>query len=157
MQFTKPSTNMKFAITISLMVLCQCAMGQDDLQENSQDSDYGLVYFLRGKGMAGSATAFSALIDDERVCKLDNRRFSVHEVQPGTHEFIAQFSGKKRKKKAEIAVIDIEPGETYYIQMIMQASFFINDVSAQEITRNSALRLKKDDKIQLDRNCRVLD
>ena len=148
---------MKLAITISLMVLCQCAMGQDDLKENSEDSDYGLVYFLRGKGMAGAATAFSAIIDGERVCKLDNRRFSVHEVQPGRHEFMAQFSGKKGKKKAEIAVIDIEAGETYYIQMIIQTSFLMNDVSAQEITKNSAIRLKKDDKIQLDRNCRVVD
>jgi len=36
------------------------------------DADHGLVYFIRGKGFAGSATAFSAIIDDVRVCKLDN-------------------------------------------------------------------------------------
>lgn len=124
-----------------------------DLNENSADSAFGLVYFLRGKGFEGSAVAFSALIDGERVCKLNNRRYSSHQVEPGRHEFSAQFAGKSGKKKAEKAVIDIEAGGTYYIQMIMQSSFVTNDVSAQEITRNSAVRLLDDDKIQLDPNC----
>ena len=124
-----------------------------DLPENDTNAEYGLVYFLRGKGHAGSATAFSALIDDVRVCKLNNRRYSVHQVSPGKHEFKAQFGGKKGKKKAEIALIEIEAGKTYYIQMVMQASFWVNDVSAQEITRNSALRLFEDDEIKLDPNC----
>ncbi len=94
-----------------------------DLQENDPNAEYGLVYFVRGKGNAGSATAFSALIDNVRVCKLNNRRYSVHKVEPGEHEFKAQFGGKKGKKKAEVAVIEIEPGQTYYLQMVMQASF----------------------------------
>lgn len=104
--------------------------------------------------MAGSATAFSAIIDEDRVCKLNNRRYSVHEVGPGMHKFKAQFAGKKGKKKAEIAEIEIEAGETYYIQMVMQASFWVNDVSPVEITRNSALRLLREDEIKLDPNCR---
>ena len=125
------------------------------LAENDPDSPNGLVYFLRGKGHAGSATAFSAIVDDTLACKLNNRRYSVHEIPPGRHEFKAQFGGKKGKEKAEIAVIDIEAGKTYYIQMVMQASFWVNDVSAQEITRNSALRLMEDDKIKLDTDCKV--
>ncbi len=77
----------------------------------------------------------------------------VFRSQSGTQEFKAQFGGKKGKKKAEVAVIEIEPGQTYYLQMVMQASFWVNDVTAQEITRNSALRLLEDDKIKLDPNC----
>ena len=140
-------------IPLLAIVLTTNTVLAQDLPENDPDADFGLVYFLRGKGHAGSATAFSALIDDVRVCKLNNRRYSVHEVSPGEHEFKAQFGGKKGKKKAEVALIEIEAGKTYYIQMIMQASFWVNDVSAQEITRNSALRLFKDDEIKLDPNC----
>ena len=143
---------MKLIIGIALLALCHFAMSQD-LKENSNDSEFGIVYFMRGKGHAGSATAFSALIDGERVCKLNNRSYSVHEVSPGSHEFTAQFGGKTGKEKAEIAEIEIEAGGTYYIQMVMQTSFFVNDVIAQEITRNSALRLLKDDKLKLDPNC----
>ena len=142
----------RFVILLSAFFSMSSMMAQD-LPENDPNAEYGLVYFLRGKGHAGSATAFSALIDNERVCKLNNRRYSVHRVEPGEHEFKAQFGGKKGKEKAEIAVIEIEAGKTYYLQMIMQASFWVNDVSAQEITRNSALRLFKEDKIKLDPNC----
>ena len=87
------------------------------------------------------------------IIKLNNRRFSAHEVSPGKHEFKAQFGGKEGKKKAEIVRIEIEAGKTYYIQMVMQASFWVNDVSAVEITRNSALRLMEEDKIKQDPNC----
>ena len=140
-----------FLFTLSHNLFCQ------DLPENNSDSENGLVYFIRGKGYAGSATAFNALIDGERVCKLNNRRYSIHEVSPGEHEFKAQFQGKKGKKNAEIVTIDIEAGKTYYIQMVMQTTFFVNDLIPQEITRNSALRVVKDDKIKLDANCRELD
>ena len=137
---------------LMLVFLCPLVMAQE-LVENDPEAPFGLVYFLRGKGHAGSATAFSAIIDGNRVCKLNNRSYSVHNVDPGEHEFKAQFGGKKGKKKAEIVVIEIEAGKTYYIHMIMQASFWINDVSAQEITRNSALRLFEEDKIKLDPFC----
>ena len=149
----------KIILLISVLIyvgVVTSAQGQE-IEENSKDSEFGLVYFIRGKGHAGSATAFSALIDDKRVCQLNNRKYSVHEVPPGPHEFKAQFGGKKGKKKAEIAPIDVEAGGTYYIQMVRQSTFMVNDVIAQEITRNSALRLIEDDKIELDRNCRAED
>jgi len=142
-----------FILFIAACLLSNLSLFSQDLVENSSESKVGLVYFLRGKGMAGSATAFSAIIDEDRVCKLNNRRYSVHEVSPGMHKFKAQFAGKKGKKKAEIAEIEIEAGETYYIQMVMQASFWVNDVSPVEITRNSALRLLREDEIKLDPNC----
>ena len=147
--------SLKTLLLFSAILFYQVGTMAQELVENEQNSPNGLVYFIRGKGFAGSATAFSAIIDDTLVCKLNNRRYSVHQVSPGRHEFKAQFGGKKGKKKAEIAVIDVEAGKTYYIQMVMQASFFVNDLTAQEITRNSALRLMEDDEIQLDSDCKV--
>ena len=147
---------MKLTIFMTLMALCPWAMGQYlVLEENTMDADHGLVYFIRGKGHAGSATAFTAVIDDVMVCNLNNRRYSAHEVKPGRREFKAQFGGKKGKKKAEIAPIDIEAGKTYYVQMVMSMTFWTNDLFPVEITRNSAFRLVADDKIKLDQNCRV--
>ena len=152
MAFNRYGSQLGLIITI-IFLLIPPSLKAQDLPENDPEAEYGLVYFLRGKGHAGSATAFSALIDDAIVCKLNNRRYSVHQVSPGKHEFKAQFGGKKGKKKAEIALIEIEAGKTYYVQMIMQASFWVNDVSAQEVTRNSALRLYEDDEIKLDTKC----
>ena len=140
-------------LVYALLLLNAATLTGQELPENDPNADYGIVYFLRGKGHAGSATAFSALIDGNRVCKLNNRRYSRHEVDPGSHEFSAQFGGKKGKKKAELIEIEIEAGKTYYVQMVMQASFWVNDVRAQEITRNSALHLLEDDEIKLDPEC----
>ncbi len=124
-----------------------------ELVENKEGADFGLVYFLRGKGHIGSATAFSAFIDEDRVCNLSNRRFSAHAVEPGEHEFRVQFDGGKTKKKAEVLKIDIEAGKTYYIQMTIQTGVFVNDLTPVEITRNTALRLVEDDKIEVDKDC----
>ncbi|MDZ7612714.1 MAG: DUF2846 domain-containing protein [Flavobacteriaceae bacterium] len=124
-----------------------------DIPENIADADFGLVYFIRGKGFSGSATSFSAIIDDVNVCNLNNRSYSVHQVTPGLHQFKAQFGGKKGKSKAEILEINVEPGKTYYVQMLMQMSFWVNDLTSQEITRNSALGLIKEDEIKLDEKC----
>jgi len=142
-----------FSIILALAIVASSLCHAQDLIENTKDSEVGLVYFIRGKGHAGSAVAFSALIDGVRVCKLNNRRYSVHEVSPGLHQFMAQFAGKTKKKKAEIAEIEIEAGGTYYIHMEMQSTFWINDVSPVEVTRNTALRLLKEDEIKLDKNC----
>lgn len=148
-------TSKRFLWLFALVLFSFTTGKAQDLPENSADANYGLVYFIRGKGHAGSATAFSALIDDQLVCKLNNRRYSVHQVAPGNHRFKAQFGGKKGKEKAEIAEIEVEAGKTYYIQMTMQMSFWVNDLSPQEITRNTALRLVKDDEIKLDSDCKV--
>lgn len=129
------------------------SMGAQDLAQNDPNADYGLVYFMRGKGYGGWATAFSALIDEVRVCKLNNRRYSAHHVPPGEHQFSAQFGGKKGKEKAEILTIEIEAGKTYYMQMFVQSNFWYSDLALQEVTRNTALSLLKDDKLKLDPYC----
>ena len=143
---------MKFAIGILLLIVSSIGYGQE-LPENDPSNDDALVYFLRGKGHYGSATAFSAIIDEERVCNLSNRRYSAHLVPPGTHVFKVQFAGKKGKKNAEVLELELEAGETYYLKMDFETGAFVNDLSPEEITRSSALRLMEDDRIEIDKNC----
>ena len=52
------------------------------------------VYFMRSTGFTGSAQGFTVFIDDVVVCKLNNKRFSIHDVAPGKHIFSVQFAGK---------------------------------------------------------------
>lgn len=144
---------LKTVPVILFLILFSPNLIAQELVENDPEAPFGLVYFLRGKNYAGSATAFSAIIDENRVCKLNNRRYSMHEVEPGEHEFKAQFGGKKGKKKAEISKVEIKAGETYYFQMIMHMNFWYGNVYPQEITRNGALRLLENDKLKLDPYC----
>jgi hypothetical protein len=89
-----------------LIVLLLFLFAASDLhaQEN------GTVYFMRSTGFQGSASAFTAFIDGELACKLNNKKYSIHEVAAGEHQFTVQFGGKKSKKKAEPITINIEAG-----------------------------------------------
>lgn len=97
----------------------------------------GKVYFVRSTGFQGSAAAFTAFIDKQLVCKLNNKKYSIHEVPTGEHTFTVQFAGKSAKEKAEPITINIEEGKTYYIQMIFQSGFVKNNLYCQEVTENS--------------------
>jgi hypothetical protein len=113
-------------------------------------SNTAKVIIMRSTGYAGSATAFTTFIDDNLVCKLNNKRFSIHIVQSGEHSFSVQFAGKQSKEKAERIKINVEPGKTYYVQLIFQSGALINNLYCQEVTENSANlilpRLKEDTK-----------
>jgi len=98
----------------------------------------GKVYFIRSTGFQGSASAFTAFIDKQLVCRLNNKKYSIHEVEAGEHIFTVQFGGKKAKEKAEPITINIEAGKTYYIQMIFQTGVLVNNLYCQEVTENSA-------------------
>lgn len=113
-------------------------------------SNTAKVIIMRSTGYAGSATAFTAFIDDSLVCKLNNKRFSAHYVQPGEHSFSVQFAGKNSKEKAERIKINTEPGKTYFVQLIFQSGAFVNNLYCQEVTESSANlilpKLKEDTK-----------
>jgi hypothetical protein len=98
----------------------------------------GTVYFIRSTGFQGSAVAFTAFIDHQLVCKLNNKKFSIHQVEPGEHVFTVQFGGKKSKEKAEPIVINVEAGKAYFVQMVFQTGIIKNNLYCQEVTENSA-------------------
>jgi hypothetical protein len=127
---------MRKIIFLSLiLVISGTLLGQNSTTDSSQG---GKVYFLRSTGFQGSAQGFTVFIDDKVVCKLNNKRFSIHDVAPGKHIFSVQFAGKQSKEKAERVEISVEPGKTYYIQLIFQTGLLKNNLYCQEVTENSA-------------------
>jgi VCBS repeat-containing protein len=117
------------ALLIFLLTLCQSIKAQDKT---------GKVYFMRSTGVQGWAVAFTAFIDGQFVCKLNNKKYSVHEVNVGEHTFSVQFAGKSSKEKAEQITINIEGGKSYYVQMIFQPGLIKNNLYCQEVTEGSA-------------------
>lgn len=101
-------------------------------------AETGKIYFLRSTGFQGSAVAFKTFIDGEFVCKLNNKKYSIHEVPAGKHECSVQFGGKVSKEKAEKFVIDVQPGKTVYVQIVFESGMLINNVYCEEVTENTA-------------------
>lgn len=131
-------------IPIFLLLLLCGGLGSLSAQET------GTLYFMRKTGFSGTASAFSAFIDGELVCRLNNKRFSVHEVPAGEHTITVQFVGKSAKDKAEPITVTVKSGEPAFVQMVLEVRAIVNNLYCQEITESSArpvlLRLKEDDK-----------
>jgi hypothetical protein len=120
----------------SLLLLCSIVVSAESQTDSTTKS--ATVYFMRSTGFSGSAQGFTVFIDDNVVCKLNNKRYSVHSVAPGNHRFSVQFAGKNAKDKAERIEITTEAGKTYYIQLIFQTGLLKNNLYCQEVTENSA-------------------
>lgn len=111
--------------------------------QESKTSETGKIYFLRSTGFQGSAVAFKTFIDGEFVCKLNNKKYSIHEVPVGKHECSVQFGGKKSKEKAEKFEVQVEAGKITYVQLVFETGLFINNIYCEEVTENTATQKMK--------------
>ncbi len=118
---------------------------------SSKISGYGKVYFMRKTGFEGSGAGFTVFVDSNFVCKLNEARYTFQQVSVGTHSFSVQFGGKKSKTEAEKITIDIEEGKTYYVQILYQTGFFMNNILCQEVTAGSAKTMFS--KLKEDKGC----
>jgi|SRR5687768_7536492 len=141
----------KMLLMLTVILASGTLYGQNQNEADSAAQN-AKVYFLRSTGFQGSAQGFTTFIDDKVVCKLNNKRFSIHEVAPGTHQFSVQFAGKNSKEKAERIEIELEAGKTYYIQLIFQTGLIKNNLYCQEVTKSSAKTMM--DKLKED-NCQL--
>ncbi|MES2239142.1 MAG: DUF2846 domain-containing protein [Bacteroidota bacterium] len=121
-----------FALLVSL-IATSFVKAQD-----KESSETGKIYFLRSTGFQGSAVAFKTFIDGEFVCKLNNKKYSIHEVPVGKHECSVQFGGKTSKEKAEKFEVQVEAGKITYVQLVFETGVFINNIYCEEVTENTA-------------------
>jgi hypothetical protein len=109
------------------------------------------VIFMRSTGGQGSLTAFSAFIDDQLVCRLNNKHFSTHTVPAGSHTVSVNVAGKTTTEKTDHITINAEAGKTYYIQMVSKVGLLINNLSCKEVTEDAAQKVLS--KLKEDSGC----
>ena len=138
--------NTPWLLTVALVFLFGLA------KETHAQTENGRIYFLRSTGYVGSAGHFTTFIDGEFVCKLNNKRFSMHVVPAGSHLVSVQISGKDVKEKAAPLAVTVEPGKSCYVQLAYTVGTLSSKVGCVEVTENSALpllkNLKEDTKCQ---------
>jgi hypothetical protein len=98
----------------------------------------GEVIFFRPRSMGGAPYAFTIKDGDKPVTKLGNGRYFVYVVDPGEHEF------KVRAEAKDSLFLDIDPGETYYVQqtMVMGAMFYFANLAPSSQAAFGATSLK---------------
>ena len=113
-----------FMLAISLNVFSQAKTGQ--------------VYLIRVTGYTGSAVNYRLYIDDQLACKLKNKSFSVHDTGIGAHTVSVVSGGISNGKKSEPLTITVVEGKANYVSVVSTQAGYVNKITCQEITQNSA-------------------
>jgi hypothetical protein len=98
----------------------------------------GKVYLIRVTGYTGSAVNYRFYIDDRLVCKMKNKTFSVQDLSLGDHTISVVSGGLSNGKKSAPLKINVSADKTNYITVSSTQSGYVNKITCQEITKNSA-------------------
>lgn len=118
--------------------------------QDSSIANNATMYIMRSSGVVGFG-AFSAFIDDNLVCHLNNNRYSVHSIVPGLHRLQVRADGKKTKKNLKSLEIKIMAGQKYYLMIDVIDHYFSGTISLIEVTENTARRMFP--KLKEDTDC----
>jgi hypothetical protein len=119
--------------------------------QESKNKETGKIYFLRSTGIPGSGSAFKMFIDDKFVCKLNNKKYSVHEVAVGKHSCFVKGGRNKPKESAEKFEVQVEAGKITYVQLIYEIDIFKYYLYFEEVTEEIAS--KNIEKMSEDTEC----
>lgn len=98
----------------------------------------GPVYLIRSTGYTGSAVNYSFYIDDQLACKLKNKSFSIQDLPVGEHTVSVVSGGISNGKKSTPLKITVVEGKANYVSVVSTQSGYVNKITCQEITQNSA-------------------
>nr|WP_315154304.1 DUF2846 domain-containing protein [uncultured Flavobacterium sp.] len=119
--------------------------------QDKEKVETGKICFLRSTGLSGSGSAFKMFIDDKFVCKLNNKKFSIHEVAVGKHNCYVKGGRNKLKESDEKFEVKVEAGKTTYVQLIYEIGIFDYYLYFDEITEEIAKQ--KTSKMSEDTEC----
>ncbi|MBA3674033.1 MAG: hypothetical protein H0W75_03605 [Chitinophagaceae bacterium] len=122
------------------------------LLANTAHAQNGKIYFLRSDGFPPLAGPYTLFIDEGVVCRLANKRYSIHSVTPGDHVVSSQVLGKKPGKNVDRDKKQIEAGKTYYIQAFYKHGWFSNKLKTRELDEEAAKKLMAN--LKEEKNCR---
>lgn len=111
----------------------------------------GQVYLIRVTGYTGSAVNYRLYIDDKLACKLKNKSFSVHDITVGQHTVSVVSGGISNGKKSAPLTITVAEGKANYVSVVSTQAGYVNKITCQEITQNSADPLLA--KAKQNKNC----
>ena len=132
----RPFLFLTFVCLSFLNLQAQPSSSEETIQVEEEKT--GEIVFIRDTGIFGSAIAFRTFVDENLASRINNKRYTKHTVEAGTHEFSTQFYGKKHKSKTLKSNITVEAGKTHYVLLVYKMGFWTSKLHAVEITEASA-------------------
>lgn len=140
---------MKTKSIFLLFVFSICFINFSFSQENKSK-----ICFIRAPRHYGAEIRFNIFIDKKLVCKIHNNRYSIHEIEPGEHNFAIQAVGEELDAGAikRSKTINVTAGKNFYF-IINTAStgMGVQLLSFEEIMESSYKRSVKD--LELENEC----
>lgn len=115
----------------------------------------GQVYLIRVTGYTGSMVNYRFYIDDKLICKLKNKSFSIHDMPLGNHTVNVVSGGISNGKKSAPLTITVAEGKANYVSVVSTQAGYVNKITCQEITQNSADPLLA--KAKQNKNCETAE
>lgn len=98
----------------------------------------GKVYLIRVTGYTGTVINYHFFVDGKLMCKLKNKSYSIHDLSVGDHTIAVSSGGLSTGKKSPPLKIAVAEGKTNYVSVVSTESGYVNKITCQEITQNSA-------------------
>lgn len=132
---------MKFRILTFLFV----AIGVSCLFSAFKRQETGQVYFIRSTNSVGSMVPYKVYIDDQLVCNLKNKRYSMHNIAAGEHTVAIANTGLSKHTKSRPLKINVVADKSNYLVVINASDVYLQEVvesSAQELLKRVAATTK---------------
>jgi hypothetical protein len=98
----------------------------------------GQVYLIRYTGYTGLAVNYSFYVDEQLICKMKNKSYSIHDLPVGDHTVSVVSGGISNGKKSTPLNITVAEGKVNYLSVVSTQAGYVNKITVQEITQNSA-------------------
>ena len=145
-------TEKKHIIFLFLIFATNYANAQvhPEIEQIANNPDLATVIIYRTPQYAAAAYNWAIFENEEKICKLSNKKFMIYQREPGDSDFRAQVGGVQLwPKKVTGLKIPLEAGEVYYIKTNVKASFTRARVELTEVTERTARHEMR--KLTLDR------
>ena len=103
-----------------------------------KNKETGKICFLRSTGLRGAAVSLKTFIDGSLYCKLNNKKYSIHEVPIGKHDVFVQLKGLKLLKHTQKLEIQVVEGKITYVQFYLEDEFLSFKFHSREISEDKA-------------------
>ena len=97
-----------------------------------------MVYFLRESAFTGGGITYFIFEDDTKIGLLKSGSYFIHKATPGKHTYLAETESRAA------VTLDIQPGQTYYIEGSIGMGFWAGRPQLTEITKPVADKLLPD-------------
>ncbi|AMD89480.1 DUF2846 domain-containing protein [Desulfovibrio fairfieldensis] len=111
---------------------------QDTPPQIVPDQESAVVYFLRESAFTGGGITYFIFEDDTKIGLLKSGSYFIHKATPGKHTYLAETESRAA------VTLDIQPGQTYYIEGSIGMGFWAGRPQLTEITKPVADKLLPD-------------